>query len=65
MGFVYDSWNNESIFNFQSTLKDLNKKKKYKGSSKVGRGHIRQLTGKKLTRKSRSILQSLGYKVIR
>lgn len=64
MGFVYNSCNNGSIFNTQPALKNLNGKRKYKCSSKFGKGHIRQSTGKKLTRKSRLILQSLGYKVV-
>lgn len=63
MGFVYDSASAGSLLNFQSTLKNLERKKRYKFSSQVGGGHICKSTRKKLTRKSRLILQSLGYKV--
>lgn len=63
MGFVYNTGGSTNGSDFQSTLQKLKRKKKYKCSPQVGEGHIRQSAGKKLTRKSRLILQSLGYKV--
>lgn len=68
MGFVYNNFGGGGGVDnlFDSILQNSEKKRSgYKSSDRVGKSYIRHSARKQLTRKSCSILKSLGYRIRR